>query len=74
MNDDANMDAIAQIASLASNELPDDQYSPPEQQDSASGGKRKAEDGSTQPQQRAKRNRYISIACNEVCINKYPTQ
>ncbi|KAI7287461.1 fungal transcriptional regulatory protein [Hortaea werneckii] len=40
---------------------------PPPQQHlddgSVTGGKRKAEDG--QPQQRAKRNRYISIACNE---------
>jgi hypothetical protein len=61
------MDAIAQIASLA-NHISDDQYSPPreQQQDGSSGGKRKAEDGGHQPQQRAKRNRYISIACNEV--------
>ncbi|KAI7525617.1 nucleoside hydrolase, partial [Hortaea werneckii] len=39
---------------------------PPQQQlddGSVTGGKRKADDG--QPQQRAKRNRYISIACNE---------
>jgi hypothetical protein len=61
------MDAIAQIASLA-NHISDDQYSPPREQqhDGSSGGKRKAEDGGHQPQQRAKRNRYISIACNEV--------
>ncbi|KAK5675409.1 hypothetical protein LTS10_011851 [Elasticomyces elasticus] len=47
------------IASLASN-LQQDDNSPP----GSSNGKRKAGDDG-QPQQRAKRNRYISIACNE---------
>ena len=54
------MDTFAQMASLANNQIPQGY----EQQDEQSpgGGKRRAEDG--QPQQRAKRNRYISIACN----------
>ena len=62
---DADIESIAQMASLANNQIPQDDYEPHQQQDSKSGTKRKAEDGS-QPQQRAKRNRYISIACNEV--------
>lgn len=36
------------------------------QDDGSNGIKRKADDGQVQPQQRAKRNRYITIACNEV--------
>jgi len=30
--------------------------------------KRRASDAASPPQQRAKRNRYITIACNEVCL------
>ena len=64
---EADMESIAQMASLANNQLPEDDYSPPQEQEGNHGTKRKAEDGN-QPQQRAKRNRYISIACNEVGI------
>lgn len=62
---EAKMDAgnFAEMATLAQNEIAEDEYTP-QQDDGANGKKRKAEDG--QPQQRAKRNRYISIACNEV--------
>ncbi|WPG99496.1 Hypothetical protein R9X50_00231100 [Acrodontium crateriforme] len=56
------MDAFQQMASLASNQIPQNYQDSPEQHDPGS-AKRKADDG--QPQQRAKRNRYISIACNE---------
>ena len=61
---DADMDSIASLASLANTQLPQNEYESPEQQEDLNGTKRKAEDGG-QPQQRAKRNRYISIACNE---------
>ena len=61
---DADMESIAQMASLANNQIPQNEYQSPEDLDGPNGTKRKAEDG--QPQQRAKRNRYISIACNEV--------
>lgn len=57
------MDHYAEVAALANNEIAQDEYAPQVDED-ANGKKRKAEDG--QPQQRAKRNRYISIACNEV--------
>lgn len=61
----ADMDSIAQLASFANNQLPQDELGSPQQElESTNGAKRKAEDGG-QPQQRAKRNRYISIACNE---------
>ncbi|TKA58169.1 hypothetical protein B0A55_12084, partial [Friedmanniomyces simplex] len=58
---DAN-DPYQTLASLANSQIhqPHD-TSPPED---SSSGKRKAEDGQSQ-QPRAKRNRYISIACNE---------
>ena len=62
---DADIESIAQMASLANNQITHSEYDSPEQEESKSGTKRKAEDGG-QPQQRAKRNRYISIACNEV--------
>ncbi|KAK5168057.1 uncharacterized protein LTR77_006625 [Saxophila tyrrhenica] len=55
------MESIAQIASLANNEINDDGLSPGQHNNNSN--KRKAEDGGQQ--QRAKRNRYISIACNE---------
>ncbi|KAK5160103.1 hypothetical protein LTS14_002210 [Recurvomyces mirabilis] len=54
-------------AGLDSSSLPQilqaELHPPAPQSDDGSNGKRKADDG--QPQQRAKRNRYISIACNE---------
>ncbi len=56
------MDA-AQIAELANVQVGDDDFSSPQPHDSTPGAKRKADDGGPQ---RAKRNRYISIACNEV--------
>ncbi|CAK4032342.1 related to fungal specific transcription factor [Lecanosticta acicola] len=57
----SNVD-VTQIASLA-HQL---QQSPQEEQeDGANGLKRKAGDDGGQPQQRARRNRYVSIACNE---------
>jgi len=63
-----SMDAF-QMASLANDHIVQHQLQHPDQEqghDDASGnGKRKAEDGSQGPQGRAKRNRYISIACNE---------
>ena len=61
---ETDMDSFAQMASLASNQI---SHTDPdlEHEEGANGTKRKAEDGG-QPQQRAKRNRYISIACNEV--------
>jgi hypothetical protein len=57
------MDHFAQVATLANEEIAQEEY---QAQDDGrlSGKKRKNEDG--QPQQRSKRNRYISIACNEV--------
>lgn len=57
------MEHFAEMATLANNEIAQDDYQPQEEE-AAGGKKRKAEDG--QPQQRSKRNRYISIACNEV--------
>lgn len=61
----------SQLASLANQQIPHDQFATPEQE--SAGGKRKAEDvGQSQtPQQRAKRNRYISIACNVSCYTVY---
>lgn len=56
------MNEFTQIASLANDEIAQDEYQPHDEP--ANGKKRKADDGQTQ--QRAKRNRYISIACNEV--------
>ena len=54
-----------QLARLASEISQDDSqhetYAP-----QTSGAKRPHDDGAAQPQQRAKRNRYISLACNEV--------
>ena len=66
---------IAQMASLANNQIPQHHYDPHQQHEgspegSPEGGKRKADDNG-QPQQRAKRNRYISIACNEVRSIEY---
>ncbi|KAI7654886.1 fungal transcriptional regulatory protein, partial [Hortaea werneckii] len=60
--------ALANLAGqVQQHQQQDFQHAPPPQQQlddgSVATGKRKAEDG--QPQQRAKRNRYISIACNE---------
>ena len=56
---------FAEMASLANHEIAQDEYNQQDDDEpAASGKKRKADDG--QPQQRAKRNRYISIACNEV--------
>ena len=55
-----NVDSFASMA-MATDQ--DDFHSPPE--DGTNGTKRKADDGAQGPQ-RAKRNRYISIACNEV--------
>lgn len=46
------------------NQIASDDFDSPPPQDGPNGTKRKADDGG-QPQQRAKRNRYISIACNE---------
>ena len=63
----ANMESIAQMA-MVNNQLTPDEYDSPPGQDGSSGTKRKADDGS-QPQTRAKRNRYISIACNEANIS-----
>ena len=62
---DTDLDAIAHMASLANSQISQDDYDQQHFQDSNNPGKRKAEDGGHQPQQRAKRNRYISIACNE---------
>ena len=53
---------VAQMA-LANDDIAPDEYQQ-QQDEPANGKKRKSDDG--QPQQRAKRNRYISIACNEV--------
>ena len=63
-----NIESIAQMASLMDDEMPENDFQAQheEEQRGANGTKRKAEDGGGQPQQRAKRNRYISIACNEV--------
>ncbi|KAI6834645.1 fungal transcriptional regulatory protein [Hortaea werneckii] len=61
--------ALANLAGqVQQHQQQDFQHAPPPPQQqlddgSVATGKRKAEDG--QPQQRAKRNRYISIACNE---------
>ena len=52
------------LASLANTQIPLQPEFHDNLDDGASGTKRKAEDGGP-PQQRAKRNRYISIACNE---------
>lgn len=65
------MDQFAEVASLANNELAQDEYQQ-QQEELDTGKKRKADDG--QPQQRAKRNRYISIACNEVGRSKHACQ
>lgn len=63
----SNMDEQAIAAIALSNQLADQQHSPsdPFSPDPHLNGKRKADDAGNQPQQRAKRNRYISIACNE---------
>lgn len=59
----ANIESLAQMA-MVNNQIPADDFESPPPHDGANGTKRKAgEDG--QVQQRAKRNRYISIACNE---------
>ena len=63
--DETDMESIAQMASLVQEQGHQNEFQPQQQQDSPNGTKRKAEDGG-QPQQRSKRNRYISIACNEV--------
>ena len=63
----ANMESIAQMA-MVNNQIPSDDFESPPPQDGANGTKRKADDGG-QAQQRAKRNRYISIACNEANIS-----
>ncbi|KAF2764633.1 fungal transcriptional regulatory protein [Teratosphaeria nubilosa] len=65
---DNEFEQIARLAQQASPVYPSlqQEQQPQTQQDPSSNGKRKADDGAgTQPQQRAKRNRYISIACNE---------
>ena len=56
--------SIAQMAMVNDQIAPEDFDESPPPHDGANGTKRKADDGS-QTQQRAKRNRYISIACNE---------
>lgn len=62
-----NHQTLSEMASLVNDELPQNEYGSPElQEDGANGTKRKADDGSQAQQTRAKRNRYISIACNEV--------
>lgn len=61
MNGD--MASMAHLASLAT-DSPDHQQQQSPQYDDSNGNKRKGSDGG-QTQQRAKRNRYISIACNE---------
>jgi len=53
------------VASLASDQIQEDFGQQEQEEPSTNGKKRKSDDGS-QPGQRAKRNRYISIACNEV--------
>ncbi|EMD01091.1 hypothetical protein BAUCODRAFT_144662 [Baudoinia panamericana UAMH 10762] len=63
-------EAYQTLASLASNQLQPHEESPSssfggQQSGGGGGGKRKANDDPNQPQQRSKRNRYISIACNE---------
>lgn len=58
-------DYIANMASLANRQISPSDYDSQHGHENGSSGKRKADDGG-QPQQRAKRNRYISIACNEV--------
>ena len=68
MNDAEDRDYIAHMASLANSQISPSDYDSQHGHDDASTGKRKAEDSGQQPQQRAKRNRYISIACNEVCL------
>lgn len=57
---------IAQLAALANNQIPSQEYQQEQHESTPEGPgtKRKAEDGGPS-QQRAKRNRYISIACNE---------
>ena len=57
------METFAQVASLANNEVPG-YYSQRYEDESKDGTKRKSSDSGVQ--QRAKRNRYTSIACNEV--------
>lgn len=61
--DDMDSEYTQSIASLANQEIKQGEYQPADDEP-ANGKKRKADDG--QPQQRSKRNRYISIACNEV--------
>lgn len=59
------MEHFAEIASMANNEIADDDFQAEYEEEAPSNSKkRKADDG--QPQQRSKRNRYVSIACNEV--------
>ena len=60
------MNASMESASF-NNPIVSDDFDSPPAQDGANGTKRKADDGG-QPQTRAKRNRYISIACNEANI------
>lgn len=64
---DQDYAALANLAGQVQSQQQHDYQHAPHQQPlddgSSAGGKRKADDG--QPQQRAKRNRYISIACNE---------
>jgi hypothetical protein len=67
MNAD-DRDYIAHMASLANSQISPSDYDSQHGHENGSTGKRKADDGGQQPQQRAKRNRYISIACNEVCF------
>ena len=68
----ASIETIAQMAMVndLNNQISPDEYDSPERQDGPNGTKRKADEGS-QPQQRAKRNRYISIACNEANISPH---
>ncbi|KAK0250481.1 hypothetical protein LTS09_014328 [Friedmanniomyces endolithicus] len=54
-------DPYQTLASLANSQLQPHDTSPPD----SSSGKRKADDGQAGQSSRAKRNRYISIACNE---------
>lgn len=62
------MDDFSHLASLANAQVPQHELPPP-LPDSAN-GKRKADDEQAPGQQRAKRNRYISIACN---VSEYTT-
>ncbi|KJY00944.1 fungal specific transcription factor domain protein [Zymoseptoria brevis] len=56
----------ASIANMAAQQMARQLQDSPDQDDSGSNGlKRKADDGQSQSQQRARRNRYVSIACNE---------